>query len=72
MIKEIQSLLDLIDDYELKNKVKWDKLHRMLPENIDEMYNDTELSDDEGSFVDEEETDDELEEGEILMSDSEA
>jgi hypothetical protein len=44
----------------------------MLPENIDEMYNDTELSDDEGSFVDEEETDDELEEGEILMSDSEA
>ena len=66
------SLEDLIDDYELKNKVKWDKLHRMLPENIDEMYNDTELSDDEGSFVDEEETDDELEEGEILMSDSEA
>ena len=36
------------------------------------MYDDDELSDDEGSFIDEEETDDELEEGEILMSDSDA
>ena len=66
------SLEDLIDDYELRSKVNWDELYNILPENIDDMYDDDELSDDEGSFIDEEETDDELEEGEILMSDSDA
>ena len=66
------SLEDLIDDYELRSKVNWDELYNILPENIDDMYDDDELSDDEGSFIDEEETDDELEEAEILMSDSDA
>lgn len=71
------SMDDLIDDYELKKYIDWNLLYNILPENIDDVNEmddslDGDLESEEEDIIDsdEEETDDEIEEGEIL-SDSE-
>jgi hypothetical protein len=71
------SMDDLIDDYELKKYIDWTLLYNILPENIDDVKESEKTLDDELEYDDEdiidsddEETDDEIEEGEIL-SDSE-
>ena len=47
-----------MDDYEISNRVYWERLYDVLPDNIDDL-------DDESEYNSDSDSDSELEEGEI-------
>ena len=57
---------NLIDDYELRGIVDWTELYNVLPEDIDDDVTEMDGSEEEEFNLDEEETDDDIEEGEIV------
>jgi len=57
---------NLIDDYELRGIVDWTELYNVLPEDIDDDVTEMDGSDEEEFNLDEDETDDDIEEGEIV------
>ena len=57
---------NLIDDYELRGIVDWTELYNVLPEDIDDDVTEMDESEEEEFNLDEDETDDDIEEGEIV------